>query len=193
MGVMLANAELLGMQAMARAWEPPPPIDYLAWAEKNISFAEGESNFPGPYNRTMFPYFDEVLRALAPDDSCRVVTLMGSAQLGKTVCANVFTAGSLVMGKGFFLYAHPTDDNAVRWSKMKFAPLMRSTAAIRDVFPQKPRDGADSVKYKERKDGLAALLVTGANSPASLSQVTINFQVQDDLAKWEMNSAGDPE
>ena len=32
--------------------------------------------------------------------------------------ANVFTCGSLVMGKGNFLYAHPTDDNARRWSKL---------------------------------------------------------------------------
>ena len=47
--------------------------------------------------------------------------------------------------------------------------------------------------FKERADGLASLLITGANSPASLSQITVNFQVQDDLSKWEMNAAGDPE
>jgi phage terminase large subunit GpA-like protein len=152
-----------------------------------------EGSFPGPYNSNLFPYFDEVLRALSPDDPCRFVTLMGSAQIGKTTIANVFTCGSLVMGKGNFLYAHPTDDNARRWSKMKLAPLMRSTTAVCEQFPQRSRDIADSVMYKERKDGLATLLITGANSPASLSQVTIHFQVQDDLSKWEPNSAGDPE
>jgi phage terminase large subunit GpA-like protein len=191
MGIMLANAERLAMQAMAAALDPPPPIDYLGWAERNVVIGEG--SFPGPYNRQLFPYFDEILTALSPDDPCRFVTLMGSAQIGKTTIANIFTCGSLVMGKGNFLYAHPTDDNARRWSKMKLAPLMRSTAAVRAEFPQRTRDVADSVTYKERKDGLATLLITGANSPASLSQVTIHFQVQDDLAKWEMNSAGDPE
>jgi phage terminase large subunit GpA-like protein len=191
MGIMLANAERLAMEAAAAALDPPPPIDYLAWAERNVVIGEG--SFPGPYNRQLFPYFDEILTALSPDDPCRFVTLMGSAQIGKTTIANVFTCGSLVMGKGNFLYAHPTDDNARRWSKMKLAPLMRSTAAVREQFPQRTRDIADSVTYKERKDGLATLLITGANSPASLSQVTIHFQVQDDLAKWEMNSAGDPE
>ena len=34
MGIMLANAERLAMEAMAAALEPPPPIDYLAWAEQ---------------------------------------------------------------------------------------------------------------------------------------------------------------
>src|SRR3984957_14713254 len=191
MGIMLANAERLAMEAMAAAVEPPAPIDYLDWAERNIVVNEG--SFPGPYNRQLFPFWDEVLRALGPDDPCRTVTLMGSAQVGKTMIANIFTCGSLVMAKGNFLYAHPTDDNARRWSKMKLAPLMRSTAAVREMFPQRTRDVADSVTYKERKDGLATLLITGANSPASLSQVTVHFQVEDDLAKWEMNSGGDPE
>lgn len=97
MCIHIANAERIAMQAMARAIEPTPPVDYVRWAEENIVFSERESQFPGPYNRTRFVYFDEILRALSPDDPCRIVTLMGSAQLGKTVIANVFTGGSMAM------------------------------------------------------------------------------------------------
>jgi phage terminase large subunit GpA-like protein len=191
MSVMLANPARIAREVVGAALKPPPPIDYLAWAERNVVIDEG--SFPGPYNRNLFPYFDEILRALSPDDPCRYVTLMGSAQVGKTTLANVFTLGSMTTGRGTFLYAHPTDDNARRWSKMKLAPMMRSTPVVRDQFPERARDGADAVLFKERRDGLARLLITGANSPASLSQITVDFQVQDDLAKWEMNSAGDPE
>jgi phage terminase large subunit GpA-like protein len=191
MTIMLANAERLAREVIAAALRPPPPIDYLAFAQRHVVIEEG--SFPGAYNRALFPYFDEILRALGPEDPCRYVTLVGSSQIGKTTIANIFTCGALVMGKGNFLYAHPTDDNARRWSKMKFAPMMRSMAVMREQFPQRTRDIADSVTYKERKDGLATLLITGANSPASLSQVTIQAQVQDDLSKWDMNSAGDPE
>lgn len=193
MGVMLANVERLAMEAMAKAWEPPPPVDYLAFAEANIVFSPAESQFPGPYNRARFPFFDEILRALSPDDPCRFVTVKGSAQVGKTVIANVFTAGSMAMTTGAFLYLHPTLENASRWSKMKLKPLLRSTSAVRLLFPDKPRDGADSVLFKERRDGMMQLLISGANSPSSLSQVTIFRQVHDDLSKWEMNTAGDPE
>jgi phage terminase large subunit GpA-like protein len=189
--LMLAGAERLAHEVLAAALRPPPPVDYLAFAERHIVIDEGA--FPGPYNRALFPYFDEILRALSPTDACRYVTLVGSSQIGKTTVANIFTCGALVMDKGSFLYAHPTDDNARRWSKMKLSPLMRSTAIMRENFPQRTRDIADSVTYKERKDGLATLLITGANSPASLSQVTIRAQVQDDLSKWEVNAAGDPE
>jgi len=188
---MLCNAERLGLEVLAAALQPAPPVDYLAWAEKNIVFTEGQ--FQGPYNRRLFPFFDAILRALSPDDPCRFVTLSSSAQVGKTSLANIFCLAAITESPGSFLYVHPTSDNAVRWSKMKLAPLMRSTAIVHELFPQRANDSQASVLYKERRDGLARLLITGANSPASLSQVTIDNQVQDDVSKYEVNSAGDPE
>jgi phage terminase large subunit GpA-like protein len=193
MTIHIVNAERLAMEAAAAAIKPPPPVDYLAWAERNIVFTERESQFPGPYNRDLFRYFDEPLRALSPDDPCRIVTVMGSAQVGKTVIGNVFTLGSVHMDPGDFLVIHPTDDNARRWSKMKLTPMLRNTTALSPLFSVKSRDGSDSVLYKERTDGLGAILISGANSPASLSQVTVRRQSQDDLSKWEVNDAGDPE
>jgi phage terminase large subunit GpA-like protein len=189
---VLANPRRIAHEAMAAAWSPPPPVDYLQWATDNVIFAQGEP-IPGPYNRANFPYFDEILKALSPDDPCRYVTFIGSAQVGKTVLGNIFALGSVVMGRGTTLVCHPTTDNALRWSKLKLQPMMRSIPVVQENFPQRPRDTSDALLYKERSDGLATLLITGANSPASLSQITVNFQVQDDLAKWENNSAGDPE
>ena len=193
MCIHIANAERLAMEAAGLAMEPPPPVDYVAWAEPNIVFTQRESPFPGPYNRALFPYFDEVLRALSPDDPCRTVTLTGSAQIGKTVVANIFTGGSMAMDPSDLLYTHPTEDNASRWSKLKLAPMIRGTPVLRALFPEKSRDGSNSILMKEHRDGLGAILISGANSPSSLSQVTMRRQVQDDLAKWEMNAAGDPE
>ncbi|ORE90989.1 terminase gpA endonuclease subunit [Aurantimonas sp. 22II-16-19i] len=188
-----ANAERIMWDVMAEVMTPPPPVDYLAWAEANIIFSDRESPFPGPYNRTLFPYFDEILRALGPSDPCRVVTLKKSAQLGGTVLANIFTGGSIAMDPSDILYVHPTEGNAQRWSKMKLAPMLKGTTALAELFPMKSRDGLDSVLYKERVDGRGSIQISGANSPASLSMVTFKRQVQDDLSKGEMNNAGDPE
>ncbi len=194
MAIPISNADWLAAQATATALDPPPPVDYLAWAVRNIVFTKRESpSAPGPYNPGLFPEFSEILRALGPDDPCRIVTVKKSAQLGGTVIANVFTLGTMDLDPGDFMVTHPTDDNARRWSKMKLAPMLKNTTAMARVFPQKSRDGSDSVLYKERADGRGAIQISGANSPASLSQVTMARQVQDDLAKWEMNAAGDPE
>lgn len=191
--VAVTSARWMLHDVLADILDPPPPVDYLTWAEENIEFSERESEFAGPYNRQRFRYFDEILRALSPDDPCRIATLSKSAQLGGTVLANIFTGGSMDMDPGDFLYVHPTEENARRWSRMKLQPMLKGTSALRRIFPMKARDGQDSVFYKERRDGRGAILISGANSPASLSQVSMSRQVQDDLAKWDMNSAGDPE
>ncbi|MDR6952304.1 phage terminase large subunit GpA-like protein [Ancylobacter sp. 3268] len=193
MDLHVANAEHLAATTLATVLEPPPPVDFLAWAENNIVFSDVESEFAGPYNRALFGYFDEILRALGPDDPCRIVTLAKSAQLGGTVLANVFVGGALDMDPGNVLYVHPTTDNAARWSRLKLSPFIKGTASLAALFNSKSRDGADAVLYKERKDGRGSLLISGANSAASLSQVSMPRQVQDDLVKWEMNTAGDPE
>ena len=189
--MLLANPERLAAEAVAAALEPPPTLDLLAWAERNIVFDDGP--FQGPYNRTLFPFFDEVLRALSPADSCRYVTMTASAQVGKTALATIATLGWMSMSRGSVMVCHPTEDNAIRWAKMKLAPLMKSTAIVRELFPQRANGQLASVLYKERRDGLSRLLVTGANSPASRSQVTIDAQVQDDVSKYEINRMGDPE
>ncbi|TRL35530.1 terminase [Rhizobium straminoryzae] len=189
--VHTANAARLAYDVMAEIMEPPAEVDYLAWAEKNVSFSKRESPFPGPYNRENFPYFDEILRALSPADPCRTVTIMKSAQLGGTVLANIFTLGSMDMDPGDILYVWPTVTKAESWSKMKLAPMLRNTLALATAFPMKNRDGLDSLLYKERVDGRGAILIMGANAP--IDQVSMARQVQDDLSKWEKNSAGDPE
>ena len=84
MTVVVANAERIANDVLAEVLTPPPPVNYLAWAERNIVFSERESPLPGPYNRDLFFYFDEILRALSPSDPCRTVTLAKSAQLGGT-------------------------------------------------------------------------------------------------------------
>ena len=58
---MLANIERLGLEVLAAVLEPPAPIDLLAWAEAHVVFDDGP--FQGPYNRNLFPFFDEILRA----------------------------------------------------------------------------------------------------------------------------------
>ena len=189
---LLANPRRLAHEAIAAAFRPAEAIDYLRFAEANIVFGPGEPR-PGPYDRRAFGYFDQVLKALSPEDPCRIVTLMASAQIGKTILGNVFALASVSLGTGTTLIVHPTIENAARWSRMKLTPMMRSVPAVSALFPQRPRDAADAILYKERSDGLANLLISGANSAASLSQLTAPFQLQDDLAKWEANTAGDSE
>lgn len=193
MGIMLTNAEWLVHDVVADVVAPPPPVDYLQWAIDNIVFSERESSFPGPYNEDQFPYFSEILRSFGPDDPCRIITQKKSAQIGGTVAANIFTLGTMELAPCDLLYTHPTEDNATRWSKLKLRPMLKGTTALTGLFPEKSRDGGASILFKERIDGRGSIQISGANSPASLSMVSMPKQVQDDLSKWEVNAQGDPE
>lgn len=181
----VANAERIAADVLAEVLAPPPKVDYLQWAVDNVEFTRRESNFVGKYNRDLFGYFDEVLRALGPDDPCRIVTLMGSAQIGKTVVGNVFCGGTMDMDPCDFMFIHPTEENASRWSKMKLMPFIKGTPSLKSIFPLQSREGGNSVLYKERGDGRGAILISGSTSEAATSMVSIEKQVQDDLSKWD--------
>ena len=131
-----------------------------------------------------------VLDALGPADPCRVVAFRKSAQIGGSVVAQVFLLASLVADPGYLLYVHPTEDNAQRWAKMKFRPMIRQTPAANACMGS---NAFANLSYVERADGRGAIQISGAASESSLSMVSMRRQVQDDLAKWENNNAGDPE
>lgn len=188
---LVCDVERLQLEVLAAALMPPDKIDYLKFAENHVFFEEGPVR--GRYNRRLFPYFDAVLTALGPDDPCRYVTLAASAQCGKTVAATIFCLGSATLGRGSFLFCHPSEENAIRFAKMKLLPLMNSTPIVAEAFPQRTKSAQASVLYKERADGLSRILLSGANSPASLSQITINNAVYDDVSKWQASPSGDPE
>ena len=172
---------------------PPAEFDMNVWAEENLVIGT-ESPFPGRYQGDRFPFFRRLLEALSPDDPARVIALLGSAQIGKTLIAMMFIAASLDLDPGQILYVHPTEGNAIRFARTKWRPLIRECPRLGEILDtRQSKEGGNSTLYQERKDGRGSILLGGANSAASLSMITVKRQVQDDLSKWENNTAGDPE
>lgn len=189
----LANPERRRLEVAAAVFEPPPAVDYNAWAEQHL-IVGSESPFPGRYNPDRFPFCYRILEALQPDEAARVITVLGSAQIAKTFMAETFMAASMDLDPGGFLYVHPTELNAVRFVRTKWRPRIRSTPRLGEIFEaRQSKEGGNSTLFQERTDGRGSILIGGANSAAGLSMVTVKRQVQDDLSKWERNSAGDPE
>ena len=185
-------AALVG-SILARGLEPPPPVDLVAWATKNVRFG-AESPFPGPFNPDRFPFYRRILHVLSPDHPARTVVLRGSAQIGKTVIAEIFLGGTEDLDPCPFMYVHPTEPNARRWVRTKWWPMIRATGALRRIFESRSsKEGGTSLEIQERKDGRGVLIVSGANSASSLSMASARRQVQDDLSKWAPLPEGDPE
>lgn len=190
----LGNALVGAYMASSAAINPPPPPDYLNWAENNIEFGD-ESPFKGPYNPDLFPFFTPILRALQPDDPTSTVSLLKSAQLGGTVLGSIFMGASMDLDPCPMMNTHPTVDNATRYKKNKWTPFVKGSDALKSVMALGAnRDGGDSATQQNRRDERGFIMWNGANSAASLSQHSIKKQVQDDLSKWcADNDEGDPE
>ncbi len=191
--LFLANPARLAATVCGQVLEPAPPIDLNLWAERHIVVGS-ESPFPGPYNPARCPFFYKIFEALEPDEPARVIVLKGSAQTGKTFVAEVFIAASSDLDPGAILYVHPTEANAIRFARTKWRPLIRNTPRLGEIFDlRQSKEGGNSTLFQERRDGRGSILIGGASSEASLSMITVPRQVQDDLSKWEKNTAGDPE
>lgn len=187
----LANAEIAVMRAFAKGLEPPPAPDYNDWAVKNVVFGN-DSEFSGSYDPDLFPFYKEILECLQPDHPAREVIFKKSAQIGGTVVAQVFVGAGLDLEPGPFAYIHPSLDNGKRWVRTKWAPFVKQCLPLRSAFQSdSSRETANSIFYKERRDGRGWLMISGANSASSLSMFSVPKQVQDDLSKWEDNEAGD--
>ncbi len=191
MSILLRNPDHLVADSLASMLEPPAPVDLNKWATDNVSFGS-DSPFPGPWNGDLFPFFAEILKALGPEDPCRIVSLKKSAQIGGTIVAQAFMLGTSLQDPGFFLYVHPTESNASRWAKTKLRPMIMKMPSALSAFSYGRNEG--TWDYIERRDMRGGIQVSGASSPASLSMISMKRQVQDDLAKWENDPvAGDPE
>jgi phage terminase large subunit GpA-like protein len=133
MNPFLADVRGTCEQGITDGFQPSPPVDFEKWAIDNVSFSDRESQFPGPYNPNRFRPFTEIYKALRPEDPCRIVTFSKGAQIGGTIIATVFCLGSLDLDPGDFLYVHPTEDNARRWSRLKLAPMIRGSRRLRHL------------------------------------------------------------
>jgi phage terminase large subunit GpA-like protein len=189
----LAAPEIEARHFLAGMFMPPPPVDLVKWGERSIIFGP-DAPFPGPLDMSKFPFWLRPLKCLQPDDPCKFVAIMKSAQVGGTVVGDVFVGGYADLDPAPILVTHPSIDQGRLWLKNKFRAHIRNSPVLRAIFPMGPsRDAKSTETYLERRDQRGFIQVGGANSSASLSQHTIKRQVQDDLAKWENNENGDPE
>lgn len=188
-----ADADEIVAGIIADALLPPPPVDLCAWIEDNIVFDHNEP-IPGPYRLDNAPFFRRILEVLSPEHAGREVTLKKSAQLGGTILGDGFLLGWLDLVPTTLMCVHPSLPQGKLWVNNKIKPHVRKSESLKSLLSfDNPKDAKATELLFERLDARGGVIVTGANSAASLSQHTVKAQLQDDLSKWEMNSGGDPE
>jgi len=177
-----------GYQVMA----PAPRLTMAAWADGRIVLSPKVSPEPGPIRLARIPYAVEVLNCTS-DPRTREVTGMWAAQVAKTtVFVDIPTA--------FFMHQDPSrqavylEDEKKQhvWSTTRLMEMITNTPDLAGLLSQKGGpDSKNTLEYKEYPGGRLSILNSGSEGDlASMSQRIVN---KDELDKWRMLKAGDPD
>ncbi|MDP3960294.1 MAG: phage terminase large subunit family protein [Pseudorhodobacter sp.] len=190
----LAPAHAVVARAIAAALLPPPPPDITRWCEQNIVFDE-RSDLPGPFRTERFEFLREIHETLSPEHPARWVTVVASAQLGKTesILLPTLAVWHLTLPLNS-LVVQPTTSAAREFARNKWNPFRRNVQAVRELFGYSTAAGNyETLLDQETLDRTGSLKITSAGSPDDLAQTSRRFIAMDDVAKFAMNDKGDPE
>ncbi len=128
------------------------------------------------------------------DDETSDVTIMTSAQVGKTEVVNNVLAYHIDQDPCPVMIVFPTKEIGQAYSKDRLDPMIRDTEPLqRKVAADRSRKKDNTVLHKSFLGG--HVTISGANSPASLSSRPIRIVLCDEVDRFPYSAGdeGDPE
>ncbi len=174
--------------SLASVLRPEEDLTISQWADRNMVLPDG-SNEAGRFNTSNVPYQKEIMDAIT-DICVRKVTVMSSAQVGKTTI--------ILCGIGYYIDHEPSTQLMVlptlslgeKFSKTRLAPMVRDIPALRGkIAPAKSKDSDNTILFKQYVGGY--IVISGANSPASLSSMPIRVIWMDEVDRYPASAGGE--
>lgn len=174
--------------SLACALRPKEDLTISQWADKNMVLPDG-SNEAGRFNTSSVPYQKEIMDAIT-DLHVRSVTVMSSSQVGKTTI--------ILCGIGYYIEHEPSTQLMVlptltlgeKFSKTRLAPMIREVPPLSEkIAPAKAKDSDNTILFKQYTGGY--IVVSGANSPASLSSMPIRIVWMDEVDRYPASAGGE--
>lgn len=126
----------------------------------------------------------------ATEPGVRKITLMACTQLLKTTVIENILGRFIHLDPCPILAVLPKDDAAETFSKDRFAPMVRDTKVLRDLFGEaKARDAGATLTHKQFPGG--HLTMVGASSPTNLAMRPIRLLVCDEIDKYPPSAGGE--
>ena len=180
-------------QGLVRACRPRPLTTVSGWADAHRVLSSKGSGEPGPWRTSRTPYLREIMDQLSASSPVQRIVMMFAAQIGKTEVGLNWLGYIVHHSPAPALVVLPTLEVRKRWVKQRLDPLLGETPALRAIFGgNRTRDAANAEDMKDFPGGL--MVLSGANSPASLASMPIRFALLDEVDRfpWEAGAEGDP-
>ena len=171
------------------AWDAviykPRERDIKRWGVKH--FRTRGSAFGSRLNLTSHPWLKDVFDAYA-DPNVRRITIMSSAQCGKTTALLTVMAYRMCENPANMLCAFNTDAQSIAFSRTNFWPTLDACEPVKDLMPdrssgRKLRQSGDRLNRSVIfKDG--TFLLIGPSNESFLRSHSIKLAMGDEVSDW---------
>jgi phage terminase large subunit GpA-like protein len=160
-----------------RAFKPPEKLTVSEWADKYRILDEKISARPGKWKTDYTPYLREVMDTHNDSDIEEVVFCCAS-QVGKSETLNNIVAYVVDQDPSPMLVVYPTLELAGWVSNNRLQPMLKLSPAISEAFDE------SASKMLELQFVGGYLVLSGANSPASLATRPVRIVLFDETDKY---------
>ena len=148
------------------------------WAEKNI-IVDKTSPFPGRYKSTTAPWTCEPMEAFA-DNRIRELSIMCSAQSGKTQMVMILLAWAIAEDPGPAMWVQAAQDEAKTFAKTRLMPTLEACPPVAALFPE----DRHSKTTLEINFASMPLVINGASSQSKLQSKPIRWLLLDEVRNY---------
>lgn len=158
------------------------------WAthQNQIVFPRGEP-LEGPLDLDRFPPQRAIMDAIGVQDPCTQVTIMASAQIGKTLCYLLALGQRIDEYPSRFMIVIPKGEKAAKYHTSKWSPFVNASARLRAKLGQPGM--VDNVALAEFPGGTIA--ICGGKIPDTFRETPYEIVVLDDLDAIPPNPEGE--
>lgn len=169
-----------------------PKLNLWEWADKYRILPKETSAEAGRWSTDRVPYMREPMEKIG-DKTTQQVTMMCSAQVGKTEAITNFILRTVDSEPRSMLVIQPTVDMAEMYSEEKLTPAIKATPKLRGkFFEDKSRDKKNTKLVKTFDGGF--LVFIGANAAAPLAGRSVGVVLADEIDRYPASAGkeGDP-
>lgn len=171
---------------------PPDDLTVSQWAEAKRRLSAESAAEPGPWRTERTPYLREPMDAFT-DPKVRHIVMVAASQVGKSEFLNNCIGYIIDEDPGSILFVHPTTIDAQEYSKLRIAPMLRDSPALRQkIAAPKSRDSHNTILQKAYPGGI--LTMCGSAEAHALASKPIRYVFGDERDRWAMSAGneGDP-
>jgi len=168
---------------------PPEKLTVSEWADRHRVISDANA-MPGPWRTDNAPYQREPMDCIG-DRKTRRISMMWSAQVGKTETANNGIGYFIAQNPRSVMMMHPTQSDLKTWTETKLTPLLNDTPVIKGkVAKPRGRDGVNNSIMKSYPGGF--LMFSWSGSTNTMRGRSAPVIMCDEVDGYTMTAEGDP-